>query len=72
VTLPATAVLEGWTRVDLSAELVDALRRGISVPGGTEATGRAMGVGPGGELVAILEGDPRSQAWQPRKVFMDL
>jgi tRNA pseudouridine55 synthase len=72
VTLPATAVLEGWTRVDLSAELVDALRRGISVPGGTEAAGRAMGVGPGGELVAILEGDPRSQAWQPRKVFMDL
>ncbi|MGA2111294.1 MAG: tRNA pseudouridine(55) synthase TruB [Anaerolineales bacterium] len=72
LTLPATTILEGWPQVGLSGEQVDAVRRGISVPGKTGASGRAMGVGPGGELVAILEGDPRSQAWQPRKVFTDL
>jgi tRNA pseudouridine55 synthase len=72
ICLPATAVLDGWIRVELPKEHVDAVHRGLPIPASSEVFGRAMGVGPEGELVAILEGDRNTQAWLPRKVFTDL
>jgi tRNA pseudouridine55 synthase len=48
---------------------VDTVRHGHRVPAETEDKGMARGISQQGELVALLEIDPETHEWQPRKVF---
>jgi tRNA pseudouridine55 synthase len=72
VAMPASAVLEGWQTVDLSAEEAEKIRNGIAVPAPQGSSGRARAIAPDGELLAVLEADPAAGVWQPKKVFADL
>jgi tRNA pseudouridine55 synthase len=72
ISMPASAILEGWTTVQLTAEEAEKLRNGIAIPAAEGSTGRARAIAPEGELVAVLELDPETGTWQPRKVFGDL
>lgn len=71
IALPATAVLPGWTVLELTSEQVVQLQRGMALeaPG---AMGRAQAVAPDGELVAIVEADPEGRHWLPRKVLTEV
>jgi len=70
--MPAGAVLEGWATVQLAAEDAEKIRNGIAIPSPDGAIGRARAITPEGELLAVLEADPVSGNWQPKKVFIDL
>jgi tRNA pseudouridine55 synthase len=70
--MPASAVLEGWATVQLSAEEAEKVRNGIAIPASEGASGRARAIAPDGELLAVLEVDPNTASWQPKKVFIDL
>jgi tRNA pseudouridine55 synthase len=70
--MPASAVLEGWETVQLSAEDAVKIRNGIAVAAPQGVAGRARAIGPDGELLAVLEADPVAGTWQPKKVFIDL
>jgi tRNA pseudouridine55 synthase len=72
IAMPASAILEGWATVQLSAEEAEKLRNGIAIPAPEGATGRARAITPDGELLAVVEADPEAKTWQPRKVFGDL
>jgi tRNA pseudouridine55 synthase len=72
IAMPASAILEGWPTVQLTAEEADKLRNGIAIPAPEGTTGRARAIAPEGELLAVLEVDPKAGTWQPRKVFGDL
>ncbi len=67
--IPAAEALSDWPALDLNAEQVDAVRHGHRVPALPGVTGMARGISEQGELVALLEVDPATQEWQPRKVF---
>ena len=56
--MPASAVLEGWETVQLTAEDAVKIRNGIAVAAPQGAAGRARAIGPDGELLAVLEADP--------------
>jgi len=70
--MPASAVLEGWETVQLTAEDAEKIRNGIAVPSPQGSAGRARAIAPDGELLAVLEADPVAGTWQPKKVFIDL
>ncbi len=70
--MPASAVLEGWETVQLTAEEAVKIRNGIAVPAPQGSAGRARAIAPDGELLAVLEADPVAGTWQPKKVFIDL
>jgi tRNA pseudouridine55 synthase len=53
----------------LNNDQVEAVRHGHRVPAETGKTGMARGISEAGELIALLEVDPITQEWQPRKVF---
>jgi tRNA pseudouridine55 synthase len=72
IAMPASAILEGWATVQLTAEETEKLRNGIAIPAPAGATGRARAITPDGELLAVVEVDPAAQTWQPRKVLGDL
>ena len=72
VAMPASAVLEGWATIQLSVEEAEKIRNGIAIPAPQEASGRARGIAPDGELLAVLEADAAAGVWQPKKVFIDL
>ncbi len=72
VAMPASAILEGWSTVQLTAEEAEKLRNGIAIPAPEGAEGRARAIAPEGELLAVVEADPKAGTWQPRKVFGDL
>jgi tRNA pseudouridine55 synthase len=72
IAMPAGAILDGWSTVQLTAEEAEKLRNGIAIPAPEGATGRARAIAPEGELLAVLEVDPKAGTWQPRKVFGDL
>jgi tRNA pseudouridine55 synthase len=67
--IPAAEALSDWPSIELDIEQVDAIRHGHRVPAAPGATGMARGISEQGELVALLEVDPATQEWQPRKVF---
>ncbi|MBN2257506.1 MAG: hypothetical protein JW704_06750, partial [Anaerolineaceae bacterium] len=67
--IPAAEALSDWSSVELNNEQVEAVRHGHRVPAEAEATGMARGISEAGELIALLEVDPSTQEWQPRKVF---
>jgi tRNA pseudouridine55 synthase len=72
IAMPASAILEGWSTVQLTAEEAVKLRNGIAIPAPEGATGRARALASEGELLAVVEADPTAGTWQPRKVFGDL
>lgn len=67
--IPAAEALSDWTAVELNADQVEAVRHGHRVPANLDDTGMARGISEAGELVALLEVDPETHEWQPRKVF---
>jgi len=67
--IPAAEALSDWPAIELEIEQVDAVRHGHRVPAGPDSKGMARGISQQGELVALLEFDPETQEWQPRKVF---
>jgi tRNA pseudouridine55 synthase len=67
--IPAAEALSDWTSLELTHEQVEAVRHGHRVV--VEAT---MGewiraISEQGELVALMEFDPETNEYQPRKVF---
>jgi tRNA pseudouridine55 synthase len=67
--IPAAEALSDWPAIELTVEQVEAVRHGHQVPAEGNATGMARGISQQGELVALMEIDPATQEWQPRKVF---
>jgi tRNA pseudouridine55 synthase len=67
--IPAAEALSDWPAVELNAEQVDSVRHGHRIPAEQDAKGMSRGISEQGELVALMEVDPTTQEWQPRKVF---
>jgi tRNA pseudouridine55 synthase len=67
--IPAAEALSDWPALELNNDQVEAVRHGHRVPAETGKTGMARGISEAGELIALLEVDPITQEWQPRKVF---
>jgi len=67
--IPAAEALADWPMVELDADQVELVRHGHRVPADPESKGWARGVSQQGDLVALLEIDPESLEWQPKKVF---
>lgn len=67
--IPAAEALSDWPSVDLTIEQVDAIRHGHRIPGESGIGKMARGISEQGELVALLEFDPATNEWQPKKVF---
>jgi tRNA pseudouridine55 synthase len=67
--IPAAEALADWPMVELDADEVELIRHGHRVPADPESSGWARGISEQGDLVALLEFDPETSEWQPRKVF---
>lgn len=67
--IPAAEALTDWPAIELDTDQVESVRHGHRVPAEDTATGWARGISEQGELVALLEVDPDTHEWQPRKVF---
>jgi tRNA pseudouridine55 synthase len=67
--IPAAEALGDWPMIELDADQVELVRHGHRVPAEADSTGWARGVSEAGDLVALMEVDPDTQEWQPRKVF---
>ncbi len=67
--IPAAEALSDWPSIELTEANVDAIRHGHRVPGEAGVGKMARGISLDGELVALLEFDPTSNEWQPKKVF---
>ncbi|HEX6303643.1 MAG TPA: tRNA pseudouridine(55) synthase TruB [Anaerolineales bacterium] len=67
--IPAADALGDWPAVELDPDQVDLVRHGHRIEAEPDAEGWARGISMQGDLVALLEYDPESNEWQPRKVF---
>ena len=67
--IPAAEALADWPMIELDSDGVELVRHGHRVPAEGDAKGWARGVSEQGDLVALLELDPETNEWQPRKVF---
>jgi tRNA pseudouridine55 synthase len=67
--IPAAEALADWPMIELDGDGVELVRHGHRVPADSSAEGWARGVSEQGDLVALLELDPETNEWQPRKVF---
>lgn len=67
--IPAAEALADWPMVELNADDVELVRHGHRVPGEPGSKGWVRGVSQQGDLVALMEFDPETSEWQPRKVF---
>ena len=67
--IPAAEALTDWPAVELSEENIDAIRHGHRIPAEPDSPAKARGVSGMGELVALMEHDPATSEWQPKKVF---
>ncbi|MGH2628357.1 MAG: tRNA pseudouridine synthase B, partial [Anaerolineales bacterium] len=67
---PATDALRGMAKIPIALEALERVRNGHPITASGVAEGLAAGIGPDGELVAILEGRSGGQVWHPRKVFL--
>ncbi len=67
--IPAAEALADWPMVELDSDGVELVRHGHRIPADDGSRDWARGVSEQGDLVALLELDPESNEWQPRKVF---
>jgi len=67
--IPAAEALSDWPSIELTEANVDAIRHGHRVPGEAGVGKMARGISLDGELVALMEFDPATNEWQPKKVF---
>jgi tRNA pseudouridine55 synthase len=67
--IPAAEALSDWTTIELEPEEVEALRHGHRIPAHSSEHAMVCGVSTQGELVALMEIDPETMEWQPKKVF---
>ncbi len=67
--IPAAEALSDWPAQELTHEMVEAIRHGHRIPAEEGSHGRVRGISEQGELVALLEFDPATNEWQPKKVF---
>ncbi|NMC80139.1 MAG: tRNA pseudouridine(55) synthase TruB [Chloroflexi bacterium] len=67
--IPAAEALSDWQTIELNQEMVEAVRHGHRIQAEPGTGKMARGISEQGELVALLEFDPESGEWQPRKVF---
>ena len=67
--IPAAEALADWPMVELDADQVELVRHGHRVPADPGSKDWARGVSQQGDLVALLEIDPETLEWQPKKVF---
>jgi tRNA pseudouridine55 synthase len=65
---PAVEALPELPIVSLHHAELERIRNGLRIPGGSQDAAMARGIGPTGELVAILESIEGQ--WHPRKVFL--
>jgi tRNA pseudouridine55 synthase len=67
--IPAAEALSDWPAIELSAEQLDIVRHGRRIPAEIGAGKMARAISEEGELIGLLELDPETQEWQPKKVF---
>jgi tRNA pseudouridine55 synthase len=67
--IPAAEALSDWPAVELTQDQLDNIRHGHRIPGEPNKGTLVRGVSEQGELIALLEYNPESNEWQPRKVF---
>lgn len=67
--IPAAEALSDWPTIELNQEQMDAIRHGNRISADESAGPKACGVSEQGELVALLELEPETHEWQPKKVF---
>jgi tRNA pseudouridine55 synthase len=67
--IPAAEALSDWPSVELDSDQVDAVRHGHRIPADAELGKMVRGISEQGELIALLELDPETVEWQPKKVF---
>ena len=67
--IPAADALGDWPAVELNGDQVELVRHGHRIEAEPGARGWARGISQQGDLVALLEYDPETNEWQPRKVF---
>ena len=67
--IPAAEALSDWPSIELTEEQMDSIRHGHRITAEAGIGKMARGISDQGELVALLEFDPASSEWQPKKVF---
>jgi tRNA pseudouridine55 synthase len=67
--IPAAEALTDWPAVELTTEQLDIVRHGRRIPAELGVGTMARAISEDGELIGLLELDPETQEWQPKKVF---
>jgi len=67
--IPAAEALSDWPAVELTMEQLDIVRHGRRIPAEPGVGPMARAISEEGELIGLLELDPETQEWQPKKVF---
>ncbi len=67
--IPAAEALSDWPAIELTSEQIEAIRHGHRIPAEAGIGKLARGISQQGELVALMEFDPNTSEWQPKKVF---
>ena len=71
--IPAAEALGEWPAIELDPDMVDAVAHGHRIPADPSvipgAKNLVRGVSMAGELIALMELDPQTSEWQPKKVF---
>ncbi len=67
--IPAAEALSDWPAIELTAEQLDIVRHGRRIPAEGDVGNMARAISEDGELIGLLELDPETQEWQPKKVF---
>ena len=67
--IPASEALSDWPAIELTAEQLDIVRHGRRIPAEEGVGNMARAISADGELIGLLELDPETQEWQPKKVF---
>ena len=67
--IPAAEALSDWPALELSEQQIEDIRHGHRIPAEAGSPVQVRGISASGELVALLDFDPATSEWQPRKVF---
>jgi len=67
--IPAAEALGDWPMLELNPDEVELVRHGHRIPSEPDVSVWVRGLSQQGDLVALLENDPETNEWQPRKVF---